>query len=236
MYVLAVGYSPQYLAENRDGVRDDWPRVPLPNTHEALLASADLGSQIAALLDSDNKVPGIDTGSLRVEMKVVALPSRVGGGSLNPDAGEHSLTVGWGRLQRNAVMPGQGKVREREYTPEERVAIEEGATALGLSAEAAFSRLGETTFDVYLNEVAYWRNVPKRVWGYAIGGYRPIKKWLSYRELEILDRSLSSGEIREVRDMTRRIAAILLVEPDLDANYMAAKANCYDWPSPEGSS
>jgi hypothetical protein len=81
MHVLAVGYSPQYLAENRDGVRDDWPRVPLPNTHEALLASAELGGQIAALLDSDNKTPGIDTGTLRVELKVVALPSRVGGGS-----------------------------------------------------------------------------------------------------------------------------------------------------------
>ena len=32
-----------------------------------------------------------------------------------------------------------------------------------------------------INEVAYWRNVPTRVWGYYIGGYQVIKKWLSYR-------------------------------------------------------
>ena len=33
-----------------------------------------------------------------------------------------------------------------------------------------------------LNESAYWRNVPEKVWDYTIGGYQVIKKWLSYRE------------------------------------------------------
>ena len=28
----------------------------------------------------------------------------------------------------------------------------------------AISTLGDTTFDVYLNERAYWRNVPSNVW------------------------------------------------------------------------
>jgi hypothetical protein len=27
-----------------------------------------------------------------------------------------------------------------------------------------------------------WRNIPTKVWGYHIGGYQVIKKWLSYRE------------------------------------------------------
>ena len=35
---------------------------------------------------------------------------------------------------------------------------------------------------------------------------------------------------REVTHMARRIAAILLLEPDLNANYEAIKANTYDWP------
>jgi hypothetical protein len=30
--------------------------------------------------------------------------------------------------------------------------------------------------------LSYWRNVLARVWGYYIGGYQVIKKWLSYRE------------------------------------------------------
>lgn len=42
---------------------------------------------------------------------------------------------------------------ERDYTPDERKAIEQGAEALGLSAEEAFARLGDRTCDVYLNDV-----------------------------------------------------------------------------------
>jgi hypothetical protein len=37
-------------------------------------------------------------------------------------------------------------------------------------------------------------------------------------------------EIREVTNMAYRIAAILLLEPELNANYEAVKANTYDWP------
>ena len=34
--------------------------------------------------------------------------------------------------------------------------------------------------------------------------------------------------------MTRRIAAILLLEPALDANYERVKADVYEWPGDEG--
>ena len=29
MHALAIGYSPAYLSENADGIRQDWPRIPL---------------------------------------------------------------------------------------------------------------------------------------------------------------------------------------------------------------
>ncbi len=127
-------------------------------------------------------------------------------------------------------MPGRGHSEERDYTDEERAAIEAGAAALGLSAEEAFARLGGKTFDVYLNPVAYWRNVPARVWGYHVGGYQVVKKWLSYREREVLGRDLSAAEVNEVRDMFRRIAALLLLEPALDENYDSVKRAAYAWP------
>ena len=41
--------------------------------------------------------------------------------------------------------------------------------------------LGETTFDIHLNERAFRRNVPASVWNYRLGGYQVLKKWLSYR-------------------------------------------------------
>jgi hypothetical protein len=74
-----------------------------------------------------------------------------------------------------------------------------------------------------LNERVYWRNVPPRVWAYSIGGYQVLKKWLSYRERPLLGRSLSIDEAREVQAIARRIAALLLLGPQLDANYRAVK-------------
>ena len=82
---------------------------------------------------------------------------------------------------------------------------------------------------MYLNNLAYWENIPVRVWEYTIGGYQVIKKWLSYREREILGRALKMDEARAVTDIARRIAAILLMEPELDANYEAVKKSTYSW-------
>ncbi len=127
-------------------------------------------------------------------------------------------------------MPGKGKLIERDYTPEERQAIEAGGKTLGLSPEEVLRSLGERTCDVYLNNVAYWRNVPKGVWGHLIGGYQVIKKRLSYREQEVLGRPLRPAEAREVTNTARRIAAMLLLHPQLDANYLRCKVNTCSWP------
>jgi hypothetical protein len=63
-----------------------------------------------------------------------------------------------------------------------------------------------------------------------IGGYQVIKKWLSYREQELLGRALKSEEAREVTAMVRRIAALILMQPALDKNYRRAAAHAYAWP------
>ena len=103
---------------------------------------------------------------------------------------------------------------------------------LDLSLEDALVHLGERTSDVYLNDVAYWRNVPTGVWKYVIGGYQVMKKWLSYRELPLLGRSITNAEVHEMEAMVRRIAAILLLQPALDANYERAKVEAYAWQRP----
>ena len=71
--------------------------------------------------------------------------------------------------------------------------------------------LGDTTFDVYLNDRAYWCNVPAAVWHYKLGGYQVLKKWLSYRERPILHRPLLPEEVQHFTNTARRIAAILEV-------------------------
>ena len=73
--------------------------------------------------------------------------------------------------------------------------------------------------------------MPEGVWEYYIGGYQVIKKWLSYREQKVLGRDLRMDEARYVTEMVRRIAAILLLQPALDANYLDIKEHTFDWSS-----
>ena len=152
MHSLAIGYSPAYLSENADGIRQDWPRIPLPETREVLNASASLGRQVAALLDTEHPIPGVTAGNLRPELRLLGAISREGGGQLKDS--ELEVTAGWGhRGQNNVVMPGKGKVVERDYTPDEQVAVQVGAEQLGLSLENVLAQFGERTCDVYLNEL-----------------------------------------------------------------------------------
>ena len=51
---------------------------------------------------------------------------------------------------------------------------------------------------------------PAAVWEYKLGGYRVLKKWLSYRERAVLGRPLLPDEVQHFMNTARRIAAILL--------------------------
>lgn len=229
-HVIAILHSPTYRVENAGALRQDWPRLPLPNSQQTLLHSAELGQQIAALLDPENPVKGVTSGTIRSDLKPIAVLSHANKKALNPNAGDLTLTAGWGHAGKGGVtMPGKGKVVEREYTPDELAALMEGTKALGLTAEQTIQLLGESTSDIYLNDVAYWKNIPAKVWTYTIGGYQVIKKWLSYREHDLLGRALTPEEAREVTSIARRITAILLLGPALDANYAAVKQAPYAW-------
>jgi len=219
LHALAIGYSPLYLRENADGIRQDFPRIPLPNSQELLIKSAQLGQAIASLLDTENPVIGV-TKKPTPAMQKIALISCTDGGNLNPDKGDLIINVGWGHGGKNGVtMPGKGKAIARQYTTAEMSVISPEMRKL----------LGTKTYDIYLNDRAYWQNIPARVWEYTIGGYQVIKKWLSYREEKLLGRGLTIAEVQEVSEMTRRITAIILLESDLDDNYQNIKTAVYSF-------
>jgi hypothetical protein len=64
-----------------------------------------------------------------------------------------------------------------------------------------------------------------------IGGYQVIKKWLSYREKELLGRGLMPEEVRYVTEMARRLAALIALQPSLDENYRHVIEAAYQWPA-----
>jgi hypothetical protein len=230
-HAAAILHAPSYIAENGGALRQDWPRVPLPFGVEQLDASAGLGEQVALLLDAEAAVAGVTAGKLRPELKVIGIVSRSGGGQLNLGTGELDVTARWGIAGKGGIcMPSTGRLQERDYTKEELTAIGKGAAELGMDEATALACLGARTLDIYLNDVAYWHDVPTRVWQYTLGGYQVMKKWLSYREKALLGRGLTLAEVTEVTNMARRIAALLLLQPALDANYQAVKEATYPWP------
>jgi hypothetical protein len=199
-HIIAILHAPAYRADNAGALKQDWPRIPLPATREQLLASAELGRQIAALLDTETPLPGVTQGKPRPELAKIALLTILDNAPLTP--AHLQLTTGWGHAGKGGVtMPGKGKTVSRPLTTEE---------------QPGFS---EETLDVYLNAVCYWKNIPRPVWEFTIGGYQVIKKWLSYRELELLGRPLSADEALELTWIARRITALVSVRPILDKNY-----------------
>ena len=206
-HVLAVLHDPAYREANAGALRMEWPRIPLPSwpdgdtggAAEELAASAERGRQLAALLDPETPVPGVTTGTLRPEIAPIGVSATADGRNMTDD--DFSVTAGWGHFGTgDAVMPGKGRADERPYTAEERTALGEAITTLG-----------ETSVDVYLNDRAYWRNIPINVWNYKLGGYQVLKKWLSYRESRVLGRPLLPEEVQHFTDTARRVGGILAV-------------------------
>lgn len=208
LHVLAISYSPAWLEENGDAIRQGWPRVPVPESAALLRFSAALGAEVRSLLDLQAQALGVATGTPRSQLATIAVPVTVQG-----KARDWRLTAGWGtRTQKGVTMPGRGRIDARAY------ATGEAAT------ESHQALLGPTTRDVWMNGASYWRNIPERVWDFKIGGYQVIKKWLSYREHDTIERPLTEDEVGHVQATARRLAAVLLLGPRLDANYRACAA------------
>ena len=204
-HVLAVLHDPAYREANAGALRMEWPRIPLPGwpdgdtggAAEELAASVERGRELARLLDSETPVPGVTTGTLRPETASIGIPATAHGRNMTGE--DFSVTAGWGHYGTgDAVMPGHGRTEERPYTAAEHAALGEAAAGLG-----------DTTFDIHLNDNASWRNIPAAVWNYKLGGYQVLKKWLSYRESRVLGRPLLPEEVQYFTDTARRIGATL---------------------------
>lgn len=221
LHALAIGYSPKYLTDNAGGISIDWPRIPLPKERGFFEKSVLLGSKVQKLLDGDEEIPGVTSGTLSNHMRIF-------GTVFSTDL---TINAGWGRKDsQGKVFPGRGKIEVRDWTDAEKSEIVAGLNEIGLDEARGFKLLGRAV-DVYLNDTNFWRAVPEAVWEYYIGGCQVIKKWLSYREEAVLGRSLKKEEVREVTGIVRRLAAIVLMTDSLDENYVTVRDNAYSWPS-----
>ena len=225
----AEDLSAEAIAALDDDAREAWDEVKsedeqnLAHLRQKLLDSGALGETISALLDVSQPLAGVTSGTVRKYLQPLGPICKVGGGALDVQAGTLALGFNWGYRANGAVMPGSGRSIERDWTPDERQALHSDLQVL--AGADVLELLGHNAIDVYVNENVFWSGVPAKVWEYSMGGYRVLKKWLSYRDAGVLGRDLTTGEAREFTAIVRRIASLLLLAPQLDANYLACSAD-----------
>jgi hypothetical protein len=221
-FILSIMHTPRYQRENIGALERDWPRIPLPTTPELFTQSATLGRRLAEFLDPESDLHLAGEWSFLARLSI---PSELPEGTPDRDrrnAARLALTAGWGgRGQGETVMPGHGRAPQRDWNPTEHDRLAALAARENLTLDDALTLLGQSCVDVYLNDSASWAAVPTNVWEYTLGGYQVLKKWLSYREEPLLGRPLHEDETRYFSQVVRRITAILLLGPALDANYGA---------------
>lgn len=223
-HILATLNAPSYEAGYIDALRIDWPRIPFPGDLETFNSSAELGANLSKLLDAEIDVDGVTRGSLLSGLSAIATPR----------GNSFAVTAGWGYSQRREngtrlVMPGGGNATERAWTETERNALSQIAARHDLDLETLLCLIGERAVDVHINDDAEWVGVPVKVWDYTLGGYQVLKKWLSYRESEVLGRALTGEEAMHFTKTARRITEILCMGPALDATHALARDCAVSW-------
>ena len=166
------------------------------------------GEQVTRLLDAGRDAGDVIeavVGSGRLH--ALGPLKRTDGKQVRPDDLRITITY-WGG--------GKGRWKPRPFMAEE------------LPASKYTDAWGERTGDLFLNDDAYFANVPELVWNYQLGGYPVLKKWLGYRQADRRDgKALTNDERRWFRQMVQRIGALLALGPSLDALYQDAAANAF---------
>jgi hypothetical protein len=200
---LALCHAPQYQAEHRESLAQDWAHVPIPKSRPLFDELVSAGDELAALVNPIASPTKALRKILADDTKALAVPSKVRGGPVR----EGDLLV-----EFSYFGGAQGGWRARS----------------SVQGEPMHKEWGETTGDLYINDEVMFRHVPERVWGYELGGYPVIKKWLGYR-----DRGrrpgvpLSVQESAHLRGMIQRLAAVLRLHATLDSLYERACQDCF---------
>src|ERR1700730_6139203 len=199
---LAVCHSPQYEADNKDGLAQDWARVPLPRNLLQFESIVEAGDLIAQLLDPTTSAETAVRTILGPEAISLGRVEQLQGGQIR----ESDLVISY-----SYYGAAKGRWEPRAFAAD----------------EIAHSEWGENSGDLFFNDRICVRNVPERVWKYEIGGYPVLKKWLGYRdERRRPNTTLSLAEIEPFRSMIQRIASLLVLQSQLNRLYEMCLVDC----------
>jgi hypothetical protein len=205
---FAILHAPSYQAEHKSALSADWAHLPIPKNADLFDRLVAVGEQVTRLLNAARDASDVVQAIVGADRARALGPlRRRDGKQVRPEDLEVTITY-WGG--------GKGRWKPRPFMAEELPASEYGEA------------WGERTGDLYLNDNAYFANVPELVWTYQLGGYPVLKKWLGYRQADRRDgQALTDDERRWFRQIIQRIGALLALGPMLDALYQKAAANAF---------
>jgi hypothetical protein len=205
---FAILHAPSYQAEHKSALSADWAHLPIPKDAGLFDRLVAAGEQVTRLLDAGRDASDVVQAIVGTDRaRALGSLKRVDGKQVQPDDLKITITY-WGG--------GKGRWKPRPFMAEE------------LPATEYSEAWGERTGDLYLNDEAYFANVPELVWTYQLGGYPALRKWLAYRQADRREgQPLTDDERRWFRQITQRIAALVAVGPRLDALYQDAAASAF---------
>lgn len=201
---FAILHAPAYQEEHKSALSADWAHLPIPKERAIFDHLVEQVEYVTRLLDANRDAADVVEAILGRERAAVLGPlRRIDDENLRPS--DLKITVSyWGG--------SSGRWKPRAYAAE----------------EAPLDIWGERTGDLYINDTAFFANVPKAVWTYQLGGYPVLKKWLGYRQADRRDdRPLTDDERLWFRQVIQRIGALLALGPTLDALYQQASARAF---------
>jgi hypothetical protein len=201
---FAMLHAPAYQSEHKSALSADWAHLPIPKGRELFMRLVDRGEQVVRLLDANRDASEIIDAVLGHERSAALGPlRRADGGHVRPTDLKVSVSY-WGG--------SRGGWKPRAYT----------------AGELPLEAWGERTGDLYINDEAFFGNVPEMVWAYQLGGYPVLKKWLGYRQADRRnEHPLTDEERRWFRQIIQRIAALLALGGELDTLYQEAAADAF---------
>jgi hypothetical protein len=205
---FAILHAPSYQSEHKSALSADWAHLPIPKDLKLFDRLVAAGENVTRLLDANRDAHDVIEAIVGTDRARTLGPlKRLDEKQVRPDDLKLTVTY-WGG--------GKGRWKPRPFMSEELPAVE------------FQNAWGERTGDLFLNDDAYFANVPELVWTYQLGGYPVLKKWLGYRQADRRDgKPLTDDERRWVREVIQRIAALLAFGPTLDSLYQETAANAF---------
>lgn len=220
-FCLGVLYTPSYRTANKHAIAAGVPRIPVPGwdgttprpgVKKAFAKIADIGTVIRGILNGE-PLPHAD---ILAKIAVV----HCGTDAVQPaqlTEEQRELRGNWGIASNDkTVREGKGSAHAATAGKELMKAFLDLAEAMSVPADECMVRLGTDCVDIQANEAVWWRGIPSAAWTYMIGGRRVLRKWLSYREYAVVNRTMTVAEMNTFADIARRLVVLELLGIQLD--------------------